>query len=222
MCVDDWNTTPSITWDRLSLITQTWLFGEEIPSLFMLLIMAKFLRELHSFVKSKGYSLVKMTPSELLNLLQQTCLSTHLHAWMQTPTKTKQRVSPAGPNDSDESILCVRFVLMTSASVPGLGGCLCVLLITWPLQADWVICWFGHLPCVRLLNKTLSLRSHLRSRALGYERWQERKKRQKLMHLEVQLSCYFFIVLRSSPFQWPSVSKSPFSGFLYQGSKARV
>ena len=29
-----------------------------------------------------------------------------------THTKTKQRIYPAGTNDSDESILCVRFVLM--------------------------------------------------------------------------------------------------------------
>lgn len=121
---------------------------------------------------------------------------------MQTPTKTKQRVSPAGPNDSDESILCVRFVLMTSASVPGLGGCLCVLLITWPLQADWVICWLGHLPCVRLLNKTLSLRSHLCSRALSYERWQERKNARSWCILKFSCratsSLYYIVLLFSA------------------------
>lgn len=59
----------------------------------------------------------------------------------------------------------------SAASVLGLGGCPCVLWNTQPLEADWIICWLGHLPCVKLHNKTLPSQSYLCSRALGEESW---------------------------------------------------
>lgn len=69
-------------------------------------------------------------------------------------------------------------------------------------KADWVICWLGHLPCVRLLNKTLSLRSHLCSRALGYERWQERKNARSWCILKFSCratsSLYYIVLLFSA------------------------
>lgn len=130
---------------------------------------------------------------------------------MQTHTKTKQRVPPAGPNDSDESVLCVRFVLMTCASVPGLGGRLCVLLITRPLEADWVICWLGHLPCVRLLNKTLPSRSHLCSRAFSYEWWQEKKNGRSWCTLKFSCSSLYYINIRLVLLFSASLCQNPLS-----------